>query len=669
MHMKLLILGFLAVLHACMRVNATASNDDGAWEVLSRFLDSAGLHKDDTTPRQRSLQTTNLPACGQVIDEISATGLRGLVQFQLANTLELTGFELLLLQTLLVSEIDFGVRIQKVCGRCSDFSSSSTTCVPGDYGYDAVHSGLLITPLETLDRIRIGTSPVNIVCHGTQSGNQNVPSNQWNRSNPEAQVFVAVILSSISGSFSIMPDYLGYGESSGDYYRPYIVREAYPRAVWPLLQRAEEFVAQQSNCASALADSMTVVGYSEGGYAAVAVADALYREGKTIISVNAGGAPFRLSSVQITFLWNQVLQGTFVSSRRYYIALLAVVYSQTTTDALNYGTGQHMLDSTVRDAIVDIVHSSIGQNGINAAIPVDDPFSIIDERVAETLTTAVLGGATEPCVTNAVQGETDILCAALQENDLVDVLESAPYPISLCHSSEDTLVSFDNVPDLSANPNLDLLTVSGGHSNAAVSCYLPIIQAFLDDGNIQNLPVTDKTFPGGCPTVAPTAVPTMALAPTASPTRLSTFAPTQLNTTSPTSSTTVFTSLTPTGVPTLLPTVAPKPLNTTSPTSTPTAFPIATPPNTTRPTNTPSTAPSKTFMPTSNSTQNKTLSPTLAPIVTQSPTNGTASLMPSITQGPDTVDGLLGSAASNVFRANLQSVVVFWGLGFMVAFL
>ena len=257
---------------------------------------------------------------------------------------------------------------------------------------------------------------------------------------------------------------------------------------------------------SALGDSITVMGYSEGGYAAVAIADTLYKEGKTILKVQAGGGPFRLSSVQISFLLRQINDGTFILARRYYVALLASAYSNTTTDVLNFGQEQNMLNSTVRDEILDVVHSPVGQLGINALISESNPLSIINGTFVGDLTGAIRRGEAEPCVTSAVEGETDKICKALQDNDVVDILEATPYPVSICHSRDDTLVSYDNIPDIRANPLLNLLALSGvGHSSAAGQCYVSSLFFFLNEANVRNVPVVDKTSPGGCvrPTVSP----------------------------------------------------------------------------------------------------------------------------------------------------------------------
>jgi hypothetical protein len=517
-------------------------------------------------------------------------------------------------------------------------------------------------PLDRDGQIKQGTSPVNLVCHGTQSGTQDVPSNQWSTSTPEAQVLVAVILTSISGTFSIMPDYTGYGEST-DFFRAYVVRRAYPTAVLPLYRHAEDLVATETNCASALADSLTTVGYSEGGYAAVAVADAMHKSGKTIISVHAGGGPFRLSSVQVNFLVQQILDGTFTSRRRYYVALLAATYSQTTTDVLNFGLGQDMLDATLRAEIVNVIHSPAGQSGINNLIPVENPLLILNQTLADTLVAALLRGEPEPCVTSAVDGESDILCEALRAQDLIDVLESTPYPVSVCHSVDDTLVSYDNLPDATANSLLTLVATEGSHQSAGVDCYLSSVLFFLDDANVQSVPVVDKTVPGGCPN--PTASPAAEVDVTAIPTSR----PSMLESTPDP-------SWTPIGTPSSIPSVAPSTLPTLSPSDSPSTRPTAL--LTASPSRHSSGAPSK--VPVLSSSDVPSLQPSLNPtpiaslVATSVPSSiepstaptsnstsadaGVPSAAPSTVSLPLSVDGGLGSAAFPLHSQALSAMMV-----------
>lgn len=502
------------------------AGEAAAWDVIGRFLQKlASPHH----RRRRHLQTPpqQQPACGEILDTLGYLELRALLEQLIAQQLVLSVLEQFYVNAVVLPSVEFGVQIRKVCASCSEFApdvsstSSSTTaaCLPDEYGFDALHSGLLIIPLDDKNenQIKPGTSTVNILCHGTQSGNQDIPSNQWSIVNPSTQVLMGVLVSSMTGTFTLAPDYIGYGESSEDHYRAYLVRRAYPTSVLPLLYKAEEIVAQETNCASALADSMTVMGYSEGGYAAVAVADAMHQMGKTIITVKSGGAPFRLSSVQINFLVNQITQGTFASSRRYYLALVGAAYSQTTSDVLNYGLGQDMLDTNRRQDLLNVVHSAGGQSSINQLVPINNPLLVFNQTLVETLRAALLRGEAEPCVTSAVPGESDLLCLALQANDLVKVVESTPYPVTVCHSVDDMLVAYDNIPNISANPLLDLEQIEGDHSSAGAACYLSIIQYFVDDDNVQNVPVVDKSYSNGCPDGIVSSTNARTNAPTLSP--------------------------------------------------------------------------------------------------------------------------------------------------------
>ena len=186
----------------------------GAQEIWRSQIDNP---QGQATQARRDLQS-NVTECGQVIDAIGYLELRDLFRSLFVDGLNLASFELV------VSSVDFGVQIRKICARCSDYPPGTTTCLLDDYGYHALHSGLLIVPLDENNQIKSGTSPVNILCHGTQGGNQDVPSNQWSRTAPDGQVLIAVLFTSISGAFGVVPDYTGYGESS-DYFRAYIVKK------------------------------------------------------------------------------------------------------------------------------------------------------------------------------------------------------------------------------------------------------------------------------------------------------------------------------------------------------------------------------------------------------------------------------------------------------------
>jgi pimeloyl-ACP methyl ester carboxylesterase len=459
-------------------------------------------------PRRRLQETTadwEIPACGEVLATLSTQEVRALLDDLITENLNFSETELLVFRVGIVPELDFGVKVVKICGKCSDFLAETASLYEGvcreeDYASDVIHSGLLMLPLERDSRlIASGTRPVTILCHGTEASNLSVPSNLWNSTDPDGLVLFGALFTSLSGTVTILPDYTGYGESRDTAFRAYVVHQAYATATLPLLWRTEQMVSEESNCQSAVGDFFMVVGYSEGGYAAVALADVLHHQlNKTIIQVRAGGAPLKLSTVQLQFLVQQVLEGTFDSRRRYYIALLGAAYSTTTTDVANYNEGQDLMSRDLRTEVLNAIQAGGERSAINEVVPIDNPLSILDANIIDTFQRALANGEEDPCVTSVVEGETDLLCRALQAQDLIQVVEETPYPIVLCHSPGDTLVAFENLPDVSVNKLLDIEQVSGGHESAALDCFLQSIIFYREDGKVQNFPVEDKTLTGGC---------------------------------------------------------------------------------------------------------------------------------------------------------------------------
>lgn len=231
------------------------------------------------------------------------------------------------------------------------------------------------------------------------------------------------------------------------------------------------------------------------------MADALHhRLNKTIIEVRAGGAPLKLSTEQLKFLVGQVMDGTFDERRRYYIAMLAAAFSTTTTDVVNFDTSQDLLAASQRDTILRVLtEDDKDQSDVNEVIPPDDPLSILDANIMTTFQEALLAGEVDPCNTSVVEGETDLLCAALRDQDLFDLVLQVPYPLVLCHSPEDTLVTFASMPtstEAATNENLSLEIVTGGHESAALRCFLSNLLFFV--GNIENYNAAEKHNPDGC---------------------------------------------------------------------------------------------------------------------------------------------------------------------------
>ena len=97
-----------------------------------------------------------------------------------------------------------------------------------------------------------------------------------------------------------------------------------------------------------------------------------------------------------------------------------------------------------------------------------EPLALSDDLV-QFFTNALIEEDVDPCVNNptgAIALNVDKICEALDDNDLTDIVVKADYAIELCHSSEDELVAFENVPDGS----LLKYELTGGHGAAMLPC-------------------------------------------------------------------------------------------------------------------------------------------------------------------------------------------------------
>ncbi len=83
--------------------------------------------------------------------------------------------------------------------------------------------------------------------------------------------------------------------------RSYAFKLGYQISTVPLWLYTKKLIAE-TYPDSELEDSVVVSGYSEGGYAAVSIAEALSAIEVDIISLQAGAGPYRLSSIELPFM-------------------------------------------------------------------------------------------------------------------------------------------------------------------------------------------------------------------------------------------------------------------------------------------------------------------------------------------------------------------------------
>jgi len=333
-----------------------------------------------------------------------------------------------------------------------------------------IHSGLLMIPLQSGDddnstttatTIAPGTHKAIIHCHGTRAVAQ--PSTDWANYEEDVEIIISMLFTATSRSVVIMPDYMGQGESffnnTDGVFRGYIVRQSYETSVIPLLQQAAKILEDETDC-SAVADSVFLTGYSEGGYSSLAIAAKLSSMGYDIIQVNSGGAPYWVSSGTFVDIVQFVNEGIFPTSVRYYLAYLGFSFSSTRSDMPNFEAGQDLLTADARQTMLDYLGSvqlpGTEEEGIDFAndflVPEDDMLSIYNPEFITFIQEALSNGDNDPCKNQPIQGTNDLLCKAMQEQDIHNVLLNVTFPVVVCHSQDEEIVSYRNVPDLSQNP-------------------------------------------------------------------------------------------------------------------------------------------------------------------------------------------------------------------------
>jgi hypothetical protein len=143
-----------------------------------------------------------------------------------------------------------------------------------------------------------------------------------------------------SGVVSLIPDYVGFGQSS--FLTKSLSSKLYRQASIPLWLQAQSVISNMTNDCTQLDNVATVGGYSEGGISSFAVSLALHDLGVEILSCNSGAASFDV----VGFLqWHlrEFDQGTMETFVAVVIAYIGVALSSTDPDLANSNVGQDLL--------------------------------------------------------------------------------------------------------------------------------------------------------------------------------------------------------------------------------------------------------------------------------------------------------------------------------------
>ena len=221
----------------------------------------------------------------------------------------------------LMGVIKYDLVVAKVCLSCADiteamlgsaaYTSTSpygfpTYCSSNSYGYNAMHSALVLAPVDpSTGEIFTGKLRGMVVGHGLTTDVNQGPSDLWPDSVTEAlhgsnatvanifntfHDFLVTVVAATSGAIGVQPDYIGYGESK-DYNRTFFAHLPYKQAFGISYLAAQQYVANITNGCTMLDNAATVTGFSEGGYSCILGALAMEQNGVKILTLYPGSGP------------------------------------------------------------------------------------------------------------------------------------------------------------------------------------------------------------------------------------------------------------------------------------------------------------------------------------------------------------------------------------------
>ena len=233
-------------------------------------------------------------------------------------------------------------------------------------------------------------------------------------SNPDSSENLGGVFMAAGGFFTVMPDYLGLGES--DLFHPFVLAKPTAIASVDALRAAKTFAINQSMTTT---DELFLLGYSEGGYATMALHRELQRSHSDEFKVSASApmaGPFDLSgTVRAGILNDETLSQPY--------QLPYVIGALTHYEPVGFSFADS-LRGDLATTIPPLFNGEVSGGEINEQLP-SQPFEILSDTVL-----------------SALADPTHPLVLALERNDLLDWIPAGP--MRLIHCSNDDVVSYQN---------------------------------------------------------------------------------------------------------------------------------------------------------------------------------------------------------------------------------
>ena len=185
-------------------------------------------------------------------------------------------------------------------------------------------SGVVVVPIldnsEISDYIKkVGFATV-IDCHGTIFLNENAPSEVLKRA--KSIYGAEVAYSSLAGFITLMPDYVGFGDSK-EKVHPYLLKKALSQSVVDFTKAAFKFL-EDNNIPLSANEELYLSGYSEGGFVALSSVKPLEQAGFNLILSTPMDGPYLLEPIGSMMTNSQTLPAQSIG----YVADLIYAYSK-----------------------------------------------------------------------------------------------------------------------------------------------------------------------------------------------------------------------------------------------------------------------------------------------------------------------------------------------------
>jgi pimeloyl-ACP methyl ester carboxylesterase len=337
------------------------------------------------------------------------------------------------------NRVEYGIQVYKI---------TYYTTLQGE---SQVASGLVCVPMGE------GPFPVMSYQNGTNTLHSNAPSE-----NPNRDLYLMLESVASTGFVVAIPDYIGFG-SSDNTFHPYLHKESTVQTVIDMLRAIDELTENELNVS--INNDLYITGYSQGGWATMAVQKAIETEFSNEFNLKAsacGSGPYDLSYIN-KYIRNQE------------------------TYPMPYFTG-YMFNSYQNLGVMTTPIDSVFKEPYAEKIPELYDGTMSGEEINDELTTVVADLFTENYILNY---ETDSTFTSLRETLVDNSIEAwvTSTPTRIYHGTADDFVPaqvstsiYQDFLELGVSSNQVVMVPLPdlGHTEAIIPTGLASIQWFLE---------------------------------------------------------------------------------------------------------------------------------------------------------------------------------------------